>query len=101
MEYDVPKGCLDMDRSSWMIGDRAQERALSAGARRRRRRKACKRGKASTFGVLYREVSMQLHSANDQWTAHVNMAFSRPQNYDFLQCIGASGCLWFINSDIL
>jgi hypothetical protein len=28
---------------------------------------------------------MQLHSANDQMTAHVNMAFSRPQNYDSLQ----------------
>jgi hypothetical protein len=27
---------------------------------------------------------MQLHSANDQMTAHVNMAFSRPQNYDSL-----------------
>jgi hypothetical protein len=28
---------------------------------------------------------MQLHSANDQMTAHVNMAFSCPQNYDSLQ----------------
>jgi hypothetical protein len=28
---------------------------------------------------------MQLHSANDQMTARVNMAFSRPQNYDSLQ----------------
>jgi hypothetical protein len=28
---------------------------------------------------------MQLHSANDQLTARVNMAFSRPQNYDSLQ----------------
>jgi len=27
---------------------------------------------------------MQLHSANDQMTARVNMAFSRPQNYDSL-----------------
>jgi hypothetical protein len=26
---------LDMDRSSWMIGDRAWERALSAGAGKR------------------------------------------------------------------
>jgi len=32
-----------MDRSSWMIGDRARE--------------ARKRGKACAFGVLYREVS--------------------------------------------
>jgi len=40
-----------MDQSSWMIGDRARERALSAGARRRRRGKAC------AFGALYREVS--------------------------------------------
>jgi hypothetical protein len=30
---------------------------------------------------------MQLHSANDQMTAHVNMAFPRPQNYDSLQRI--------------
>jgi len=28
---------------------------------------------------------MQLHSANNQMTAHVNMAFSCPQNYDSLQ----------------
>jgi len=28
---------------------------------------------------------MQLHSANDQMTARVNMAFSRPRNYDSLQ----------------
>jgi hypothetical protein len=25
MEYDVLEGCLDMDQSSWMIGDSAQE----------------------------------------------------------------------------
>jgi hypothetical protein len=31
MEYDVLEGCLDMDWSSWMIGDRAWERMLSAG----------------------------------------------------------------------
>jgi len=54
-----------MDRSSWMIGDRAQESMR-----------------------LWRAIQgsvMQLHSANDQMTAHVNMAFSRPQNYDSLQ----------------
>jgi hypothetical protein len=47
--------------------------------------KVHKRGKACAFGVLCREVSTQLHSANDQWTARVNMAFSHPQNYDSLQ----------------
>jgi len=31
---------------------------------------------------------MQLHSANDQMTAHVNMAFSCPQNYDSLHRVG-------------
>jgi hypothetical protein len=31
MEYDVLEGCSAMDRSSWMIGDRVRERALSAG----------------------------------------------------------------------
>jgi len=31
MEYDVLEGCLDMDQSSWMIGDRAWESTLSAG----------------------------------------------------------------------
>jgi hypothetical protein len=51
MEYDVLEGCSAMDWSSWMIGDRAQECMLSAGARRRRRGKTC------AFGVLYREVS--------------------------------------------
>jgi len=85
MEYDVPEGCLAMDWSSWMIGDRVRERALSTGVRRRRCGKVHKRGKACAFGVLCREVSMQLHSANDQWTARVNMAFSCPQNYDSLQ----------------
>jgi len=54
MEYDVLEGCSAMDWSSWMIGDRARERALSTGARRRRRGK---RGKACAFGALYREVS--------------------------------------------
>jgi hypothetical protein len=57
MEYDVPKGCSDMDQSSWMIGDRAQECALSAGTRRHRHEKVHKRGKVCTFGALYREVS--------------------------------------------
>jgi hypothetical protein len=51
MEYDILEGCSDMDRSSWMIGNRARERALSAGAGRRKRRKAC------AFGALCREVS--------------------------------------------
>jgi len=51
-----------MAQSSWMIGDRARERALSAGARRHRHEKAQaqearKRRKACAFGVLYREVS--------------------------------------------
>jgi hypothetical protein len=50
MEYDVLEGCSAMDWSSWMIGDRAREHALSAGARRHRHRKAC------TFGMLYREM---------------------------------------------
>jgi len=60
MEYDVLEGCLAMDWSSWMIGDRAQERALSAGVRRRRHGKcasAGKCGKVCAFGALYREVS--------------------------------------------
>jgi hypothetical protein len=36
---------------------------------------------------------MQLHSANDQMTARVNMAFSRPQNYDSLhRCVERIGC---------
>jgi len=33
--------------------------------------------------------AMQLHSANDQMTAHVNMAFSRPQNYDSLHRVAS------------
>jgi hypothetical protein len=68
-----------MDWSSWMIGDRAWERVLSAGVRRHR----C--GKACAFWRTMQGSVMQLHSANDQMTAHVNMAFSRPQNYDSLQ----------------
>jgi hypothetical protein len=32
MEYDVPIRCSDMDWPSWMIGDNAQECALSANA---------------------------------------------------------------------
>jgi hypothetical protein len=54
MEYDILEGCSDMDRSSWMIGNRARECALSAGAGRRRRGK---RRKACAFGALCREVS--------------------------------------------
>jgi hypothetical protein len=27
MEYDVPKGCSDIDQPSWMIGDSAWEHA--------------------------------------------------------------------------
>jgi len=42
-----------MDRSCWLIGDRAWERALSAGVRRRRRGKAC------AFGAL--------KARNDEW----------------------------------
>jgi hypothetical protein len=45
MEYDILEGCSDMDWSSWMIGDRARERALSAGAGRRRRGKHVSAGK--------------------------------------------------------
>jgi hypothetical protein len=70
-----------------MIGDRARERALSAGARRRRREKAQAR-EAQESVRLWRAIQgsvMQLHSANDQMTARVNMAFSCPQNYDSLQ----------------
>jgi hypothetical protein len=52
MEYDILEVCSDMDQSSWMIGDRARERALSAGARRHRRGKRASAGKR----VLYREV---------------------------------------------
>jgi hypothetical protein len=38
---------------------------------------------------------MQLHSANDQWTACVNMAFLRPQNYDSLHRIwNRSDLIW-------
>jgi hypothetical protein len=50
MEYDVLEGCLAMDRSSWMIGDRVRERALSAGARRRRRGKRVSAGKCISAG---------------------------------------------------
>jgi hypothetical protein len=32
---------------------------------------------------------IQLHSANDQMTARVNMAFSRPQNYDSLHWLAS------------
>jgi len=76
-----------MDRPSWMIGNSAWEHALSASAGRRGCRKACKHGKACAFGVLCREVShnsSRTHSANDQWTACVNMPFSCPQKYDSL-----------------
>jgi hypothetical protein len=52
MEYDVLEGCSDMDWSSWMIGDRAWERAL-----KRRRGKVHKHGTACTFGALCREMS--------------------------------------------
>jgi methyl-accepting chemotaxis protein len=33
---------------------------------------------------------MQLHSANDQWTACVNMPFPRLQKYDSLHCLIAN-----------
>jgi hypothetical protein len=60
MEYDVLEGCLDMDQSSWMTGDRVQEHMLSAGTRRHKKAQAWeahKRGKACAFGALCREMS--------------------------------------------
>jgi len=50
MEYDVLEGCSDMDWSSWMIGNRAQECALSTGARRHRRGKRVSAGKHISAG---------------------------------------------------
>jgi len=53
-----------MNRPSWMIGNRVWE-----GMR--------------LWHAMQGSV-MQLHSADDQWTAHVNRPFPRLQKYDSL-----------------
>jgi hypothetical protein len=67
-----------MDWSSWMIGNRVQaQEGVGTGS-----------AQAWESVCLWRAMQgnvMQLHSANDQWTAHVNMPFPCLQKYDSLQ----------------